>query len=434
MKYMVFIISMTLISCISISTGGNLQIYTAKQQLEQRTHEYEGVEYWDAMKQLDLEFGGIRTDSSAKVQFSQALDLMLNGDHQEAVPILAELVERSEDSTMVGHAGLLLSGIYMQTYDWDALIALDEKLPDGLDDMNTIALVKGWRTGSKELIHYPQNPQTLAIEKSISGVPSVKVKVNGVEQTFWIDTGASFTVLSSDIAAKCGVMKIEGSEARVGTSTDAVIGLGAGVIEKFQIGELTIENHPAYIIPKENLELKLFKILKLVKVDGILGWNAIQNLKLDINYASNTMELTEPKPSIHPERNFHYFTLPFVSLKDTNGVRMPFFIDTGANETSLYQPAFALFDTSSAVLTTSKIGGAGGFQEVSKLTFRDQSLMLGSTRIDFEEIDGRSSLGNPEEGFVRFYGVLGSDVAHNGRLIMDYQNGWCGLIPEENTN
>lgn len=431
MRYIVILISIILSACISVSTGGNLQIYKVNQQIEARAHEHEGIEYWDAMKQLDLEFGPIRTESNAKAQFSQALVLMLNGNHQEAAPILAELVEHSEDSTMVGHAGQLLSGIYMQSYDWDALIALDEKLPGGLDDMNTIALVKGWMTGSKELIHYPKNPQTLAIEKSISGVPSVKVKVNGLEQTFWIDTGASFTVLSSDIAEKCGVGKIEGSEARVGTSTDAVIGLGAGVIEKLQIGELTIENHPAYIIPKENLELKLFKILKLVKVDGILGWNAIQNLKLDIDYASNTMVLTEPTQSIHPERNFHHLTSPFVSLMDTNGVRMPFFIDTGANETSLYPPAYALFDTSVAVLTTSKIGGAGGFQEVSKLTLRNQSLLLGSTRIDFEEIDGRSSLGNPEEGFVSFYGVLGSDVAKDGRLILDYQNGWCGLEPKQ---
>ena len=106
-------------------------------------------------------------------------------------------------------------------------------------------------------------------------------------------------------------------------------------------------------------------------------------------------------------------------------------IDTGANETSLYPPAYALFDTSVAVLTTSKIGGAGGFQEVSKLTLRNQSLLLGSTRVDFEEIDGRSSLGNPEEGFVSFYGVLGSDVAKDGRLILDYQNGWCGLEPKQ---
>ena len=429
MKYIVILLSLILSSCITVSTGGDHQIYKLDQRIEQRAHVQEDWGYWEAMKHLDLEPGDVKQHSTAKAQFAQALELMLNGSHTAATPILAELVEDSEDSTMISNAGLLLYGIYMQNYDWEALIALDQQLPGGLDDLNTIDLVKAWSSGSSERIQYPQTPQTLPIERSISGVPSVKVKVNGVEQTFWIDTGASFTVLSSDIAEKCGVKTIEGSEAKVGTSTDAVIDLGAGIVEKLEIGDLSMENHPTYIIPKENLELRLFKIFKLVKVDGILGWNAIQNLKLDIDYLNNTLEISKPEPTTYPERNLHYLTVPFVSMKDTSGVRMPFFIDTGANSTNLYPAAFALFDTSSASWTTSKVAGAGGFQNVSKFTLSDQSLLLGNTRIDFSEIDGMPMLGNPDEGFVSFYGVLGSDIAKGGRLILDYQNGWCGLEP-----
>jgi predicted aspartyl protease len=414
-----------------VSTGGNLNIYELEQPVTAQTKPRVSENFWEAMKHLDLDFGQNYPDSSAEARFTLALDLMLQGKHPEASPILDELVNTSGDSIMVFHSAQLLSGIYLQEYKWEELLALDRVLPAGLDELNTINLVKGWATGSKERIHYPDEPQRLMIEKSISGVPMVKVKVNGVEQTFWIDTGAAFTVLSSDIAEKCGVGQIDGAVAQSGTSTDALIELYAGTIKKLEIGELILENHPAYIIPKENLEVKLFKILKLVKVDGILGWNAIQNLKLEIDYLNDSMVLSKPILENHGTRNFHYLTMPFVSVLDTNGVPLPFFLDTGANETTLYPSSYAYFDTSSATLTNTKVGGAGGFQTVTKLTMENQSLVLGGTRIDFEKIDGGSFLGNPDDGFVRFDGMLGSDIAKNGKLILDYQNGWCGLIPTE---
>ena len=216
---------------------------------------------------------------------------------------------------------------------------------------------------------------------------------------------------------------------KVGTATDKKINLLPGMIEELKIGQLVFENHPVFIIRKADLEFRIFKIFKLLKIDGILGWNAIQNLNLEIDYAQNALKIQKPGIKAYPIRNFHFLTQPFVTLSDTNGTPLRFFLDTGANKTSLYAPAFAIFDTSSARKSRAMVGGAGGMQKITQLELKDQSLILGDTRIDFALIDGKSALGDAEKGFIYYDGILGSDIAKDGILTLDFQNGWCELKP-----
>lgn len=425
-RYTIIFVAFLLNACISISSGSLelSEIKDAPQRQERPTGE---ANYWDAMKNLDLAYAEQYPDSTEEYQFALALKLIMDGEYQQATPVLEYLVDTSSDTIMVDQSGGLLFSTYMLTFDWDALIELDTKLPHGLDDMNTIAMIRGWNSQAEERIHYPDSPISMLMEKSISGVPVIDVTVNGVEQTFWVDTGAEFTVLASDIAEDCGVDTIPGTESKVGTSTDEVINLWAGVIDELEIDELTFENHPVFIIPKEHLEFKLLKIFTLVKVDGIIGWNAIQNLKLDIDYANGSIVISKPEIKPKAERNLHFISQPFVTMTDTNGVPLQFFLDTGSNQTALYPPAYSVIDTSGAEMTTSQRGGAGGFQQVSEYSLENQSLILGNTRIDFQKIKGTPQLGDLGADFIPFDGIIGSDIAQDGRLIIDFQNGWCDL-------
>ena len=430
MRFLTIILSLGLISCISIRTGGgDLQFHELDRVIIHKVEARESAGFWEAMQQLNFGFSEQLADSSEQDQFSEALQLMLDGDYQTSSVILEHLVDTSSDSLFIKHSGVLLTGIYLLTFDWDALIDLDSKLPEGIDDMNTISMVKAWNNQKDEVIHYPDNPTTVAMEKSISGVPMVKVLVNGMEQTFWIDTGAEFTVLSYDIAEICGVNPLIETVSKVGTSTDKKINLWPGMISELKIENLVFNNHPVFVIGKKDLEFRLFKIFKILKIDGILGWNAIQNLKLEIDYSNGLVTFQKPKMDQHEQKNFHFLTQPFVTVSDTNGNPLQFFMDTGANVTSLYDPAYAFFDTSSAEITNAKVGGAGGFQTVTQLILKEQSLVLGKTRIDFESIDGKSPMGDTEEGFILYDGILGSDIAQDRILILDFQNGWCELKP-----
>jgi len=415
-------------SCIKVGTG-HLCLHELDQSVAVKKEVRQRAGYWEAMQNLDFSDSLAYADSSQERQFSDALQLMISGDYDSAETRLEHLVENSSDSLFLKHAGTLLSGIYVLSYNWEAMIKLDQQLSGGLDDMNTISMVKAWVTQNPEKVHYPQDPLIIPSKKSISGTPMISVWVNGVEQTFWVDTGAQFTVLSSDIAERCGVKPLVEKTSTVGTATDQNIELWPGMIEEMKMGDLVFENHPVFIIAKEDLEFRILKIIKILKIDGILGWNAIQKLSLEINNVEHSIHIQKPEKRESGMRNFHYLTQPFVTVQDTMGVPLEFFLDTGANKTSVYAPAFANFDTTHAKHSTAFVGGAGGSQKVKQLQLAKQSLVFGKTRIDFPEIQGASPLGDPEDGFMVFDGIIGSDVTATGILTLDFQNGWCELKP-----
>ncbi len=419
-------------SCISIG-GADPTIYRIvipDSTVEVIPDSQDSQDFWPEMRKLHTQINQTQGDDPEMAEFAAALQNIMEGSPEKAVEALESLVKESGNEAMVRHAGELLSGIYMQSYDWESLIRLDAALPDGLDTLNTISMVKAWQTCPKEIIHYPDTALTLPIELSVSGVPMVSVTVNGVPRSFWIDTGAEFTVLSSDFAKKCGVAVLEGTDARVGTSTDDVIDLRAASVKRLEIGDLTIENHPVFIIPRQNLEVRLLKLFRILKIDGIIGWNAIQKISMEINYSGKTIQLSKPSSTGEVrDRNFHFITQPFVMVRDTTGIPLYFFLDTGANSTALYPPAYTAFDTTGVEKKHAHIGGAGGFQTVDQYRFRKQSLVLGSTRIDFPSLSGQPMLGDPTEGFIDYDGILGSDIAKKGRLILDFQNGRCELLP-----
>ncbi|MCF7922156.1 MAG: retroviral-like aspartic protease family protein [Candidatus Marinimicrobia bacterium] len=426
MKYFTLCLFLVLMSCIKVGTH-DLSLHELDQSVAVKQEVRQRAGYWEAMQNLDFYDSSTYADSSEERQFSAALQLMLSGDYDSAETRLEHLVETSSDSLFLKHAGSLLSGIYMLSYNWEDMIKLDHLLPGGLDDMNSISMVKAWATQPPEKIHYRLEPLIVPSKKSIAGTPKISVWVNGVEQTFWIDTGAQFTVLSSDIAEICNVKPLVEKTSTVGTATDKNIELWPGMIKELKIGDLVFENHPVFIIDQEDLEFRILKIIKILKIDGILGWNAIQKLRLEINNVENSIGIQKPEKRDWGMRNFHYLTQPFVTVQDTMGVPLEFFLDTGANKTSLYAPALAYFDTTHAQRSTAFVGGAGGSQKVKQLQLAKQSLVFGKTRIDFPEIQGASPLGDSEDDFMLFDGIIGSDIASNAILTLDFQNGWCEL-------
>lgn len=424
------IISISLASCISIGSS-SLSIHEIENLPELQDRDTAEPGFWDAMRHLDTTFAQQYPDSSEERAFASALSTMMGGDYDSAIYPLEQLASSSNDSTMVERCGTLLESIYMLQSDWPALIDLQNRLPSGIDDMNTVELFTAWYTTASEEIDFPSQPIEVMMKKSLPGIPMIDVRVNGHAQTFWIDTGAAFTVLASDVADACGVHPLVDSTSTVGTSTDIEIELLPGVIEKLEIEDLSFKNHPVFIIEKGDLEFRILKIFRLLKIDGILGWNAIQKLKLELNYAQETIRISQPKPEVYTEKNFHFIEQPFVTLRDTAGIPVSFFLDTGANMTGLYPPAFSVFDTTRAEVERALVGGAGGSQVIQQITLEDQSILLGKTRIDFNQINGNTDRGIGEEAFVAYDGVLGSDVPQKGILILDFQNAWCGLKPIE---
>jgi len=381
-------------------------------------------DYWNAIQHFDFDYINRYDVSEEQRNFVRGLELSINGEYDDAKELFSTLFVNSNDSLRRENIAEVLQELLTYDYEWEKLIELDSQLPNGLDEDNTIAFARAFQSSPPEQYYFPLKPVVLPTKLSISGVPIIEVMVNGVKQKFWIDTGAEMTVLASDIARKCAVTEFKDDVAELGTSTDIMVESWPGVINELRIGELTIENHPTIIIDKKDLEIKLFKLIKIIKIDGILGWNAIMNLHLEIDYKNGLTTIKRPETVFNPERNFHFVCVPFLSLTDTLGTPFNFYFDTGANKTKLFRPGLLKVDTSNATTKSAIIGGAGGTRKVTTTVLPTQSFILGKHRLNFNKIGAH---GDGKEYFFYFDGIIGSDIAKTGTLILDFQNGRCEL-------
>lgn len=385
-------------------------------------------DFWEAMRQFDFDYINRNEVTEEQRNFAVALEYIMNGEYRDAETLFSTLFRSSSDSLIRKQAADILQSLLNLHSEWEQLVELDASLPNGLDDDNTVIMARAFSQLPPERYHYQDEPVVLPTTLSISGVPIVGVSVNGVEKNFWIDTGAEMTVVSSALAKECGIVPLGSETARIGTATDIKINMQPGVIEELRIGALRIENHPVIMLDKKDLEVKLFGIIKLVKIDGILGWNAIQNMDLTLDYRQLTITIRKPERRYTPERNFHFLDEPFVTLSDTLGTPFHFFLDVGAGNTHLYEFGLSKVDTSRFSTARAIVGGAGGMQPVRKRVLSSLSLIIGKNRIQFNQIDAHGEGG---ESFFRFDGILGSDIAQDRILILDFLNGRCDLKSSE---
>ncbi|MBN2601390.1 MAG: aspartyl protease family protein [Candidatus Marinimicrobia bacterium] len=381
-------------------------------------------DFWNAIQHFDFDYINRYKVTDEQLNFVCGLELMITGNFDDATELFSTLFLSTDDSLMKENIATVLQALLSYDYKWDKLIELDSQLPAGLDEENTIAFARAFNTMPQERIIFPDKPVALPTKLSISGVPIIEVTVNGKKQKFWIDTGAEMSVLASDIARKCRVSEFRGELVQMGTSTEIVIDSWPGVIEELQIGDITIENHPIIVIDEKNLEFRLFKIFKLIGIDGILGWNAIMNLSMEIDFKNGLTTIKKPEKDFNPEPNFHFVGVPFLSLTDTLGTPFHFFFDTGANKSSLCEPSLLKVDTLHAIQSKSIVGGAGGSQTIKHIKLPRQAFVLGQNCLNFGNIDVH---GDGEYYFLFFDGIIGSDIAKSGTLILDFQNGRCEL-------
>ncbi len=385
-------------------------------------------DFWAAMRHFDFDFVNRREAGAEDREFARGLRLLMDDDCATAEPLFRTLLETTADPLVRRHAAEILWVLYTRQDKWNELVALNGRAPRGFDERKTVVMSAAFAGSRPEKYHFPDKPVILPSELSASGTPMVAVAVNGVRKMFLIDTGAEMTVLSSDFAEECGVKAIGTEAAKVGTATDITIDMRPAVIREFHVGDLRIENHPVMILDKKDLEVKLFKVIRIFTIDGIIGWNVIRNLDLTLDYKNLTVTIRQPRKRPADRRNLHFVIQPIVSLSDTLGRPFYFFLDTGADRTSLYEPALLKVDTTQAKSGRALIGGAGGTQRYKTTEIPKFAVMLGNQRLVFNKIRARD---DGENGFFFFDGVLGSDIARNGSLIIDFQNGRCDLIIPE---
>ena len=399
--------------------------------------------FWEAMANLDTGWV-MRQENGTEQQheFARALGLVMSGNHDEATLALDGLRGHTADTVLVTAARVLMTAMLQHQGEWKLLAELDSvgRQNTGLNGKADKAGVESWATAfsrvPKREISFPEKPVVLPLFLSASGTPMVSVRINGKDRIFWIDTGSSMSIVSSSLAAECGMSPLMADTLEVATSTGRVPAQ-AGAISVLEIGGIRITNTTALIVADERMRISIGNLDGLpsaVQIEGVIGYDIISRLNVRLDYSNQRVTLTRPVINAQAPksgRNLFWVGTPVVRLVTSKGIPLHFNLDTGAQET--YSTEGLLLKTKARTFAGERrlVGGLAGvtiihgrFVDELRATMGGQPLVLRKLVVFAPSFSS----------FVSLDGILGSDVGRGGVVRIDAVNGIFLLEPPQPAN
>lgn len=249
-------------------------------------------------------------------------------------------------------------------------------------------------------------------------LPAITATMNGIKVHLLFDTGSMATVLSYEVAKKCGVMidyrqnTLKGQDA-----TGKALHPLPAQMNCIKINGITIENKMCLLLSDEMLEFGVNEYGKARRIDGTIGWDIIKDFKwtIDSKEKNIKVEISKPDDKI---KNLCCDFYPMVNVlyEDKS---MCLGLDTGANST-VFRKSIASELTE---LERSKIEvySAGGIIQEEGFVIPNLDLYVNKKLISIKNATVREQLHNNTNNFV-LPGVLGFDICKNRKMVIDFPN------------
>jgi tetratricopeptide (TPR) repeat protein len=299
-------------------------------------------------------------------------------------------------------------------------------------------LIKFYRQLSGLKIHDISSPVQSNVQFYLGSDrrPYMRVKINGREGLFVIDTGSGFTVISAESAKRLGI-----SEIARGGNSQGVGGTGKfeiiyGLIRSLQFGDVKVRMVPCFIRPFHAFEDRPIA----ERADGFIGLSILSHFITEIDYQENMMkldrnlnrpELATPLPdtTIVPFRTTQNGLISIeTEFNGTDTVNA--ILDSGASSTAISMVAVDRLKMRDQIIkgqTTNVVGAAGVTNNVEMLFLRNCRVAdlkqnnLRALVLDFGAI-------NETSGFEQS-GILGGDFLRHFRVTIDFPRTQVVLQP-----
>ena len=264
--------------------------------------------------------------------------------------------------------------------------------------------------------------------------PYVRVKINGRDAIFVIDTGSGFTVMSKEAAKKFGVSEIARGGKSQGVGGTGKFQIVYGLIKSIQVGEAKVRMVPCFIRPFHGSTDGPAE----EKAAGFLGLSILSHFVTELDYKESSMRLDRSDNS--QKADVPGMTMiPFrttqnglISVETTfnNNKNLNVIVDSGASSTVVSVAAVDRLNMRDQIIkgqTASVIGAAGITDNVQLLFIRDCRVAdqlqsnLRALVLDFGAI-------NETSGFEQS-GILGGDFLRHFRLTIDFNRALLALQP-----
>ncbi|MCO6490197.1 MAG: retropepsin-like domain-containing protein [Phaeodactylibacter sp.] len=315
-----------------------------------------------------------------------------------------------------------LRGLYRRLHHH--LLFLQGKWPElAEEDTNNVMIQAFARIPGERFGYSGEKGNEYPLRISTTGCPMAEVKINGNKYWFWLDTGASLSVISSRLAEAAGVVFLEG-EADIATSTSAKARTGFAYADSLEMGPYRLYNHPVLVMDTANLQFTLDDGRQL-RIDGIVGWNALMRMRLELHYGKGYYRILDE--SYDAPRNFFWMGYPIVELQSETGVPLAFGLDSGSANTSLSAPIFGKLKPKKVYRDTIKVGGAAGFEQYETRIAPKTALQVGKYLFELKDVREERE---EHAFFFKLDGTIGSDLARGGVMVVDFPGGRFGVLPE----
>jgi len=393
-----------------------------------RKSAFDTRDFWEDIAVLDLPSADAAARTVDQLTFSLALKQLLSSDPDGAAVAFRVLHMNATDAAVRARARVGLTMALSWHSDWPALarIGTDRDSAESVDPDAAQAGVERWGRALSDVpvpvIDVPDSPVTLPMRRSAFGTPVVTVRINGVAREFWLDTGASMTLLSDDVAVKSGV-KLAAPDTLALEVVAGHIPARAVFIDSLAIGPMVARGLGAALVNRGALRLDhriVNGMHETVNIDGVIGTDILRYLDLVIDAGAGTITISRPRPNPRAVRNLYWVGYPVVRLVTEDGRPLLFGLDTGAEGTYVTTTLLRKQPNTPVAMRRGSIRGLGTEEHRTEWVARAIALSDGDYAMTLRNIPVA-----PERKwtFVNFDGVLGSDVALASRMHLDFLNG-----------
>jgi hypothetical protein len=385
------------------------------------------VGYWEALAELIPAEAIASARTPSEREFAEALGNLMSGDLEKAEQRFGTLRRTATDSVIRAGSRVIYTATLQYQEKWEALATLKNEPSQPRADRTDKASIELWAEAFRNIppktFTFRSASARLPMSMSTVGTPLVPVRIGGKVYNFWLDTGSSLTMLASDVARDLNIAPIASDTLEIVTSTGRVRANPA-LIPQIEIGQLVVRNAPAMVVEETMMEMsepRPIEPTKHVKIDGIIGFDIIRQLDLEVDYGDNSLRLRNPATSRpDTERNMFWVGIPVVRLTSADGISLHFGLDTGAQLTFVTETLLDKLDLVAARIESRRVGGLGGEISVRAPVLRDLRVFVRGFPILFMGAVVRAPV---YQVLAALDGVLGGDIWNSGVVRIDMTNG-----------
>jgi len=385
------------------------------------------VSYWEALAELIPADAITAARTPSEKEFAEALGNLMAGDLGKAEQRFGALRRTATDSIIRAGSRVIYTATLQYQEKWAELAALKNEPSESKADRADKASIELWADAFKNVppktFTFRSSAARMPMSMSEVGTPLIPVRIGGRVYNFWLDTGSSLSMLSSDVAHDLNISPLVPDTLEIVTSTGRVKANPA-LIPQLEIGQLVVRNAPTMVVEESMMEMSEPRAIDLsrhLKIDGIIGFDIIRQLDLEVDFSENVLRLRDPSVS-RPEgdRNLFWVGLPVIRLESTDGIPLHFGLDTGAQLTFVTETLLDKLQLQAARIESRRVGGLGGEISLRAPVLPDLRVLVRRYPILFKGAVVRAPV---YQVLASLDGVLGGDVWNSGIVRIDMTNG-----------